>query len=219
MKIQSNEVYKNPISEWDMMENPDNIEQHSILNMQWSWIFKKLNASRGCLAIDNYEFELFQKMLSLENSQLINVNNYDYLDEKIVQLGNNLNYNNQKTNVAPRDSIRILQIKREEDLRILFTAQSGLNPILDIVLNTRKNGKINFIANEVLCSFSERKMDLLFGTDNNKCLLIELKNEFVYNDKIYNQIKEYTRWVSSYKLHYKKNSAYFNFKRSKGFST
>lgn len=30
-------------------------------------------------------------------------------------------------------------------------------------------------------------------------LLIELKNDFIFNDSIYNQLKEYSRWISSYK--------------------
>ena len=201
MKITHSEIYKNPISEWDMMENPENIAQYSIFNMQWSWIFKKLNASRGCLAVDNYEFELLKKMFST-NNQLPNANNYDYVNKNIVVLNNNLNYDNSKTTIKPRDDNKIDKIEKEEDLRILFTAQSGSNLKLDQVLNTATNGAINFIANEVLCSFSERKMDLLFGTNQNKCLLIELKNEFDFGDNIYNQIMEYARWVSAYKRQY-----------------
>lgn len=204
MKIKPIEVYELPISEWDMMENPNNIEQQNIFNMQWSWIFKKLNASRGCLAIDNHECKLFKGMLPMNNNKLTYVNNYDYTNGKITQLNDSLkNYNNSKMVVNPRSDSRISQIKKEEDLRILFTAKSGLNAILDTVLQPTKNGLINFIANEVLCSFSERKMDLLLGTDKEKCLLIELKNEFIFNSSIYNQIMEYARWVSSYKKHYK----------------
>ncbi|SFV89591.1 hypothetical protein MNB_SUP05-SYMBIONT-5-143 [hydrothermal vent metagenome] len=203
MEIKFREVYEIPISEWNMMENPDNIKGNSILNMQWSWIFKKLNASRGCLAIDNHEFELFQNLLSDGNIKLTNVSNYDYVNKKIIELNNGLSYDNSKTNVEPKSSSIISKIRIEDDLRILFTAQAGLNPILDTVLDSEKNGAIDFIANEILCSFSERKMDLLFGTNEDKCLLIELKNKFIFNDSIYNQIMEYARWVSAYKKHYK----------------
>lgn len=42
-------------------------------------------------------------------------------------------------------------------------------------------------------------MDLLFGTEQNRCLLIELKNTFIFSESIYNQIKEYARWISAYK--------------------
>ena len=42
------------------------------------------------------------------------------------------------------------------------------------------------------------------GTDKDTCLLIELKNDFIFNDSIYNQLKEYSRWISSYKRKYTK---------------
>jgi hypothetical protein len=204
MLIQPFQVYQKGISEWDMMENPKFIQNQSIYNMQWSWIFKKLNASRGCLSIDEHEFALFKNILSNENQQLRNVVNYDFNNGNVVELNNNaIEYDFNCIQVAPRDNNRLEQIIIESDLRIMFTAKAGIDNRLDAVLNPIQNGKVNFIANEVLCSFSERKMDLLFGTTQNKCLLIELKNDFVFNGSIYNQIKEYARWVSAYKLQYR----------------
>ncbi|MAL59698.1 MAG: hypothetical protein CMC14_06600 [Flavobacteriaceae bacterium] len=202
MSIEPSEVFENPISEWDMMENPELILDQSIYNLQWSWIFKKLNASRGCLSIDNYEYELFYNILSNGNIQLENGLNYDLINDKIEYLNNNLAYLQDCKAIIPVSNERILKIHRESDLRRLFTAKAGDLEILDQVLNIEENGNINYIANEVLCSFSERKIDLVFGTDQNKCLLIELKNEFIFDNKIYNQLKEYARWISAYKLDY-----------------
>ncbi len=202
MSIEPSEVFENPISEWDMMENPELILDQSIYNLQWSWIFKKLNASRGCLSIDNYEYELFYNILSNGNIQLENGLNYDLNNDKIEYLNNNLAYLQDCKAIIPVSNERILKIHRESDLRRLFTAKAGDLEILGQVLNIEENGNINYIANEVLCSFSERKIDLVFGTDQNKCLLIELKNEFIFDNKIYNQLKEYARWISKYKLTY-----------------
>ncbi len=202
MKIEPFEVYESPISEWNMMENPDNIQNQSIYNMQWSWIFKKLNASRGCQSIDQKEYQLFKNILTSDNTRLVNGNNYDYINGKIELLNNTINYNRQLMLNRPRDNNRLNQINIEADLRILFTAKAGSHTGLNQVLYPQINGEINYIANEVLCSFSERKMDLLFGTTQNKCLLIELKNEFIFNSNIYNQIKEYARWISAYKQQY-----------------
>lgn len=36
MIIEPQDVYSNYISEWDMMENPENIKNKSIYNMQWN---------------------------------------------------------------------------------------------------------------------------------------------------------------------------------------
>ena len=202
MKIQGYKVYKYSISEWDMMENPTNIKNQSIYNMQWSWIFKKLNGNRGCLSIDNYEFDLFEDILQ-QNNQIIPIsNNYAYNNQCIEILNNDTIYNRSCISETPRDNDRLYRIEKEEDLRILFTAKAGIENLLNQVLRPESNGNINLISNEILCSFSERKMDLLFGTDQNKCILIELKNKFIFNENIYNQIKEYSRWISAYKTHY-----------------
>lgn len=202
MKIEALEVYQSPISEWNMMENPSNIENQSIYNMQWSWIFKKLNAARGCLSLESHEFTLFKNILIVNNQRINNELNYSYTNNLITVLNDNTVYDIACTMLLPRSNDRINKIVKEEDLRILFTAQAGNNNLLDQVLQPNNNGNINFIANEILCSFSERKMDLLFGTDQNKCLLIELKNEFIFNIGIYNQLKEYSRWISAYKINY-----------------
>jgi len=202
MKIEALEVYQDPISEWDMMENPNNIQNQSIYNMQWSWIFKKLNAARGCLSLDNHEFTLFKNILIANNQRLNNGLNYNYTNRLISLLNDGTVYDTSCTTCSPRTDDVINKIDKEEDLRILFTAQSGNHNTLNQVLQPNNNGNINLISNEILCSFSERKMDLLFGTDQNKCLLIELKNEFIFNTGIYNQIKEYSRWISAYKINY-----------------
>ena len=202
MAIEPSEVFENPISEWDMMENPKYIEEQSIYNLQWSWIYKKLNASRGCLSIDNHEYELFQNILANENTQLADASNYTLNNDKIELLNSDLKYSEECKTTIPVIEEELQTISSESDLRRLFTAKAGELEVLDQILKAAENGNINYIANEVLCSFSERKIDLVFGTDQDKCLLIELKNIFVYNYNIYNQIKEYARWISAYKLHY-----------------
>lgn len=202
MKILSNNVYSNCISEWDMMENPENIENQSIYNMQWTWIFKKLNANRGCISVENYEAELLKDLLITDNSLLETSNNYTYNNGVISILNENISYENNCVTEIPRDENRLNQILREEDLRILFTAKTNNHLILNQVLKSEYRGIVDFISNEIVCSFSERRMDLLFTTTLNKCLLIELKNVFVFNENIYNQIKEYSRWISYYKRHY-----------------
>ncbi|MFD1094992.1 hypothetical protein [Salegentibacter chungangensis] len=199
MKIEPNEVYENYISEWDMMENPENIKDNSIFNLQWSWIFKKLKGNRGCVSIDETEFELFQSNLAKNNNTIAKSGCYDYVNGKIKSLNTGVLYHEECTTKPPRSVERLNKIYREEDLRILFTAYANNHGVLNQVLKPHNNGNVNFIANEIACSFSERRMDLLFGTDQNNCILIELKNDFLFNENIYNQIQEYSRWISAYK--------------------
>jgi hypothetical protein len=202
MKIEPLMVYKNYISEWNMMENPENIKDQSIYNMQWNWIFKKLNANRGCLSIDEYEFNLFKNILYQNNIVLVNTVNYSYSNKSISELNDNTILYSGNMSKLPRNEVELIKIKIEEDLRILFCAKANNNILLNQVLRPTNNGNVTFISNEAICSFSERKIDLLLGTDLNKCLLIELKNDFIFNYSIYNQLKEYARWISSYKKQY-----------------
>jgi hypothetical protein len=201
IKIEPLEVYQRGKSEWDVIENPELIKDQSIYNLQWGWIFKKLNANRGCLAIDNFEFELLNKIVGIDNVLLVKCNSYSFVDGIIVPNDAEFIYEGDMQ-VALRNNLNIIRI--EEDLRLLIASEANNNSLLDIVLKPETNGKINFISNEVLCSFSERRLDLVLGTDNETCLLIELKNEFIFEDSIYFQIKEYSRWVSAYKLQYEK---------------
>ena len=198
--IEPYKVFEKAKSEWDVMENPDFIKDHSIYNMQWGWIFKKLNANRGCLSIDSYESMLLENIIEQENRILENVSNYNYEDGIIKR--NEKKIYEGITNRKIRNFPTIIKI--EEDLRILFTSEGNNNDLLNIVLEPQQNGKINFISNEVICSFSERKLDLVLGTEKQFCLLIELKNKFVFDKSIYNQLKEYSRWISAYKMHYEK---------------
>ena len=47
------------------------IKNKSIYNMQWNCIFKKLNANRGCLSIDESEFNLFKNIFQKHKEYLM----------------------------------------------------------------------------------------------------------------------------------------------------
>lgn len=134
MEIQPKEVYQKFISEWDMMENPAKIPNHSIFNMQWSWIFKKLKGNRGCISIDSYEYELFKNSL-VENNNLLprDVKKYTYRESEIHVLDDNLIYEEECKKTPPRDEERLNTIQTEVDLRILFTSRSNRNDLLNII--------------------------------------------------------------------------------------
>lgn len=213
--IEPYKVFEDFKSEWDVMENPVYIKDRSIYNMQWSWIFKKLNANRGCLSIDETESSLLFEIIGDGNKILKKTNSYDYLNAKIIESEINLKYDGN-TEVVLRESRKI---NIEEDLKILFTSESNKNQILNEVLKPDIYGKVNFISNEVLCSFSERRLDLVLGTENKFCFLIELKNEFKFDHRIYNQLKEYSRWVSSYRINYEKIVPILIIKEARNIST
>lgn len=190
-------VYENGVSEWDAIENPKYIKNSSIFKMQWSWIFKKLSGNRGCTAVTNDEFELLKEII-INNKKLSSRDNYKFEDGKICISKEKFEYNGN-TDILPRTEEKLKTVNYEEDLRIFFTARSGSDHFLNKVLRPKDYGAINFISNETICSFGEKKIDLMFFTEKKKCLLIELKNDFVCDEKIIGQIIGYARWISAYK--------------------
>lgn len=195
-------VYKLGVNEWDAMENPENIEDKSVLKMQWAWIFKKLKGGRGCTAIPEEEFQLLRKIVTSNNKRLEETSSYRFSDGEISSSDRSYNYDGCTT-ISPILSGNIRKIQQEADLRIFFSARASIDEILDEVLNPAQYGTITYISNETKCSFGMKSIDLFFLTDREKCLLIELKNSFEYKDSILEQISGYARWVSSYKRHLK----------------
>lgn len=202
-----NGVYKLGINEWDAIENPQKIEDRSIFKMQWTWIFKKLKAGRGCTAIPSQEFDLLRKIIIEDNTRIENSRGYRFRDGQIVSSNETSRYCGN-IDVSPILSGDIGKIRSEEDLRIFFCAEAGCSRILEQVLQPQKYGSITYVSNETICSFGEKRIDLFFLTDHKKCLLIELKNTFYLkcNKKkdeieqiILEQINGYAKWISSYK--------------------
>lgn len=194
-------VYKRGVNEWDALENPVNIKGQSIYEMQWSWIFKKLKGGRGCTAIPDSEFNLLKEIIIKGNEKLKSSPGYGFSEGEIFVSDKKAYCGG--TTTTPILSGDINKIPNEEDLRIFFSARAGKDEILNTILKPAEYGNINYISNEAKCSFGLRSMDLLFLTDQNKCLLIELKKRDVFNcnESIIGQMSGYARWISSYKPH------------------
>ncbi len=195
-------VYKLGVNEWDAIENPHNIEEQSVFNLQWTWIFKKLKAGRGCIAIPKEEFKLLKNIITTDNKKLENTKCYGFAEGEIHPSGQEYEYQADVSR-SPVLSGNPRKIVKEVDLRIFFTARAGLDKISGEVLKPSEYGRITYIANETKCSFGMKSIDLLFLTDQEKCLLVELKNSFRYDDSILEQISGYARWLSSYKPYLK----------------
>jgi hypothetical protein len=194
-------VYKNGVNEWDALENPEKIANQSIYNMQWSWIFKKLKAKRGCVSIPEEEYQLLKHIIATSNEKLSPSKQYQFTNGIISPCQKSHKYMGN-TNQPPQIHDTPNIIKTEEDLRIFFCNKAGCDSILDEILRPSVYGAIKFIANEATCSFGEKRIDLLFITNENRCLLLELKNNFEFKKKnLLAQLSGYARWVSSYKKH------------------
>jgi len=191
-------VYRQGVDEWDALENPDRIVDHSVFNMQWSWIFKKLKGGRGCVSIPEEEARLLEEIIVRDNVRLRDVRHYTFANGEIAECAEPHKYEGD-TSRMPMLHERADIIETEADLRVFFCSNIGRSDLLGEVVCPDEHGRITFIANEAKCSFGMRSIDLLLLSDSNKCLLIELKNTFTFDERFLDQLSGYARWVSSYK--------------------
>lgn len=194
-------VYQKCVSEWDMLLNIKNIGRSDVKNMQWSWIFKKLKANRGCLTLDDFEAARMKSLLNKNNKNL-KFKNYTFDNQKgiIIECKSNRKYNKKKIKKLHLENL----ITDEHKLRLFFVTNIGNDKydyILNKVFNLSKKENIILIRNEVKCSFGEQSIDLLLDTDFKRLLLIELKN--IYKDEmipVIEQLKKYLKWIIQYKI-------------------
>ncbi len=150
------------------------------------------------MAVPEEEFHLLRSIIERDNETLAPADQYRFSQGEIKPCSEGYEYKG-KTNRVPFIHESPQRIDKEEDLRVFFSANAGREALLDTVLNPTEYGKIIYIANETKCSFGMRSIDLLFLTDKNTCLLLELKNDFGNGVSILEQLREYARWIASYK--------------------
>jgi len=122
--ISSSEVYAKGVTEWDSLDNLENLPQgkNSPANeMIWSLIYRKLEGKRGCTPIFDYEFKQILKLLKKENNdiKLKNVKNYKLNDDQIEELNNEINYDIEKITeieIPLIDTINHLKLSPEEKI-------------------------------------------------------------------------------------------------------
>ncbi len=99
--IKPYEVYSEGVSEWDALDNLDNLPMggNSPVNcLIWSLIYRKLEGERGCTPIFNYEYEQLLELIKRQNkgSRLKNVHNYKIDDRRIKELNDAAAYGPEK---------------------------------------------------------------------------------------------------------------------------
>ena len=107
-------VFRSGVREWDAIENPVFIREQKIYNMQWSWIFKKLGANRGCTAMTAEEFELLRQIIAKEEDRLQPSKAFSFSEERILPLDRKLAYAGNR-NRALRNLEDLKKIRIEAD--------------------------------------------------------------------------------------------------------
>jgi len=195
------EVYSEGVPEWEAL---DKLPVYAT-EIQWSLIYRKLKAKRGCTPLLPWEAQRLMEMIRNKNKGITIANNnfkggldWDRTNRKIITTTNRFSYPYSK-NFNFNVLATICELQREKrayegHLQLYFTENIGVN----LNLNPIVGNNLAWFGNEVACGVGMQKIDILTICQNGEkkeYRLIELKDEPV-KPEIVNQIEYYVNWAS-----------------------
>jgi len=196
--IEPDEVYPNPVSEWDALEklpaNPRDII--------WSLIYRKLKAGRGCSPVTPKESDKLIKLIRENNTgQIRDVSNLTWRGGKIVSISEmRKQYDTSQATQVIIDDMLFAKRRIEAYLQAYFTENAG-NPNLDNSVFAEicgKSDEIIWLGNEFYCGVGMQKIDVFTITNHRKkqFRVIELKTAIDLG--IHKQLERYVKWCREY---------------------
>lgn len=196
--IEPDEVYPNPVSEWEALEKlPDNPR-----DIIWSLIYRKLKGGRGCSPVTPKESDKLIRLIRGNNvEQIRNVNNLTWRYGKIISAScTRKQYDASQASEILIDEILFRNRRVETYLQAYFTENAG-NPNLDNSAFAEicgKSNEIKWLGNEFYCGVGMQKIDVFTITHNHKeeFRVIELKT--VIDLGVHKQLERYVKWCCEY---------------------
>lgn len=195
------EVYSEGVPEWEAL---DKLPVYAT-ELQWSLIYRKLKAKRGCTPLLPWESQrLIEMIRNKNNGTSIADQNYrggfdwDTTHRRIL-----LTSTSKHLNLTSRETINPLPIICEKIatrkayevyLQLYFTQTIGINSSLNPIVGN----DVHWFGNEVACGVSMQKIDILTTNELKKrseYRVIELKDEPV-DPAIVGQLQYYVTWAS-----------------------
>lgn len=194
-------VYQNGISEYDYLDSLENIQYPD--EMCWSLIYRKLDGNRGCTAITDAEYEMFEKKLTCNNI-ILQGESYSFnkelsiivnSEQKYIYTGREIQITNLLLDIMKNKAINKKAFEHFlQYFVILALKNNNYTKILD------DKSPISWMGNEVVSSVGIHRIDILAIQENDDKIylnLIELKDEKI-NSNIIKQLIGYVRWLNDY---------------------
>jgi len=197
--IEPDEVFSDPVSEWDALEKlPGNPR-----DIIWSLIYRKMKAGRGCSTVTPKEAERLIDLIKKCNkgNSIINPVNLTWKNGKIIKGdGKNKKYNISNAEVVDIEEYIYSKRGTETYLQAYFTENAGISH-LDYTTFSDICGRsyeIMWIGNEFYCGVGMQKIDIFTITNDEerKYRVIELKTK--EDTRINNQLDRYIKWCREY---------------------
>jgi len=196
--VEPDEVYSNPISEWDALEKlPDNPR-----DIIWSLIYRKLKGGRGCTPITPKEaVRLINLIRDANKNKELYGQHFSWENGVIIETKKTLEYDGSKAEIMDIEKILYSHRNAETYLQAYFTENIGLEKLDSSVFSEicGKGNEIFWIGNEVFCGVGMQKIDIFSIVNINKEIkfnVVELK--VVIDINIAYQLERYVKWCLEY---------------------
>jgi len=197
--IEPDEVYPNPVSEWEALEKlPDNPR-----DIIWSLIYRKLKGGRGCSPVTPKESNKLISLIKEHNNSkpIENPGNLTWQDGKIISIkGESTKYDAASAVLVDIEDMLYEKRKVESYLQAYFTENAG-NPNLDNSVFAEICGKSNeiiWLGNEFYCGVGMQKIDVFTITNNKNIELRVIELKTAEDIKIHKQLERYIKWCQEY---------------------
>lgn len=202
--IEPMEVYPTGVTEWEAL---DNIEEIKIpKDLIWSLIYRKLKGNRGCTPITEEESDKLIELIkekndhqSLEKSHHLTFDNER--QEIIKDSVNTMGYDESRTQ-KELDIFSLMRLRHDQGrshevhLQTYVTENAGKdNESLNIITGT--SSELIWLGNEVSCGVGMQRIDvfpIIIINGEKEFRVIELKSVYATKD-ITRQLKRYIDWT------------------------
>jgi len=197
--IEPDEVYPNPVSEWEALESlPDNPR-----DIIWSLIYRKLKGGRGCSPVTPKESDKLIRLIRQHNNEqpIATSGSFTWEDGRIVSVeAEQKIYDTSNTEEPDIEDMLYEKRKVETYLQAYFTENAG-NPNLDGSVFAEICGgssELIWLGNEFYCGVGMQKIDVFTITNrrNREFRVIELKT--TADTGIHRQLERYVKWCREY---------------------
>lgn len=203
IKIESDEVYANGVSEHKALDLLDGINHPS--EMCWSLIYRKLKGNRGCTMITDYEAEKLIQKIRTENSNIAlkgTAFSYNINQEQITPIDETAQYEGEIKSVSIKERLLVKYHRGnafESHLQAFIVQNCLADPLSNLLYIDAE--KVTWIGNEVSCGVGMQRIDVVTVQEDNQSAeinVIELKDEEPYDSIITYQLPWYIDWVKNY---------------------
>lgn len=204
LQIRSKEIFQDGLTEWHLMDEMTDF--HSIYDIPWTLIYRKMTARRGCTPLLPHEAEGIRRMLDLRNAgQRLHTPHVAFDLDRVGLTASDV-YSTYPGNTSRFDKIDnrlvylINQTDRKWELYLQAYLMQEIGRNLFLTQGLFPGVEITWIGNEIYAGAGMQSIDILVYSKNDLNTfihLIELKSVMAEADAAA-QLNRYIKWLKAH---------------------